>query len=135
MRKEDLTLISELRAKGFDDIANAVMAILENRETQLFDISTRIEEMANRYETLSKALDHFLSTHQEKFQEVHGAFPNEDLQGHRKYHERLLQAADAETKFWNDLKLDLAKKGTWGILIILIGLIVTGLSVKLGFAR
>lgn len=135
MNKEELTLITELRAKGYDAMADAVMSILEARESKMFDLSTKIEESINRYETLSRAMDHFLETHHEKIGEVHEAFPNRDLAGHRKYHERLLAAADAETRFWNDLKLDLAKKGTWSVLVVVIGLVVLGISVKLGFTK
>ncbi|UOF81064.1 hypothetical protein [Caudoviricetes sp.] len=43
-----------------------------------------------------------------------------------------MKAADAEEKFWRELKLDITKKGLWGILIIVLGLILVGLTTKLG---
>lgn len=76
----------------------------------------------------------------EILQELHSlktAFPNgpegeADLIGHRRYHEAKIAAAEAEKAFWQELKLDLAKKGAWGILLIIVGLIVAGLMAKLG---
>lgn len=60
------------------------------------------------------------------------AFPNKDVKGHCDYHDAKIKAAEAEERFWNELKLDLAKKGVWGLLIVLSGLIVIGLTAKLG---
>lgn len=60
------------------------------------------------------------------------AFPD-GVEAHRMSHEAMIKAAQAEEKFWTEMKLDLAKKGTWGLLIILMGLMLAGLSVKLGF--
>ncbi|MDP3322631.1 MAG: hypothetical protein Q8S71_03690 [Hydrogenophaga sp.] len=60
------------------------------------------------------------------------AFPDGDVIGHRKYHEAKIKAAVAEEEFWKDLKLDIAKKGAWGLIVILIGLVLLGISVKLG---
>lgn len=66
------------------------------------------------------------------------AFPEDesgeyDLAGHRRYHDAQIAAAKAEEAFWRDLKLDLAKKGVWAIVLVLIGLLVTGLAAKLGW--
>lgn len=64
---------------------------------------------------------------------LYEAFPDEDVDGHCDYHAAKIRAAEAEEKFWNELKLDLAKKGAWGMLIILLGLVMIGLSTKFGF--
>ncbi len=68
---------------------------------------------------------------------LEGAFPrNEDgtadFEGHKRFHESKIRAAEAEARFWEELKLDIAKKGTWGLLIILLGLLILGLGTKLG---
>lgn len=64
------------------------------------------------------------------------AFPHADdgadFDGHRKAHEAMIKAAEAQEAFWKDLKLDIAKKGAWGLIVILIGLVLLGISVKLG---
>ena len=71
---------------------------------------------------------------------LHGmekAFPkNEDgsldVDGHRRYHESMIDAAKAQEAFWKELKLDLAKKGLWGILVLVIGFAVVGMLAKAG---
>jgi len=55
-----------------------------------------------------------------------------DVEGHRKYHEAMISAATEQAEFWKELKLDLAKKGTFALVIIVLGLITTGILVKLG---
>jgi hypothetical protein len=66
--------------------------------------------------------------------DLHDAFPEGDLAGHRVYHESAIAAKKAEERFWVELKLDLAKKGAWGLMIIFTGLIISGLIAKFGFA-
>jgi hypothetical protein len=65
-----------------------------------------------------------------------GAFPvvdgGPDYTGHRSHHEGLIRAAKAQERFWDELRLDIAKKGAWGLLIILIGLVIFAIQVKLG---
>jgi hypothetical protein len=68
------------------------------------------------------------------------AFPNDeegapDISGHRRYHDDLLRAARAQEQFWNEMRRDLARKGLWSLFIILIGLLVTGIQVKLGLIK
>jgi len=61
-------------------------------------------------------------------------FGNVDTLGHRRYHEEMITAAKAQTKFWEELRRDLIKKGLmWGLLAV-IGLAVTGLAVKTGIS-
>ena len=71
---------------------------------------------------------------------IHRGFPVDadgdvDFEGHRKYHESMIRAAEAQAEFWKELKLDIVKKGVWGLLIIVCGLVLTGLAAKLGFAE
>ena len=71
---------------------------------------------------------------------IHGAFPRDnngetDFDGHREYHEAMIRAAEAQAEFWKELRLDIAKKGTWGLIITIGALIVIGLSTKLGFSH
>jgi hypothetical protein len=68
---------------------------------------------------------------------IKSAFPEDefgqvDVTGHRRYHEEMLAAAKAQTEFWRELKLDIAKKGIWGLLIVIVGLILSGIAVKFG---
>lgn len=57
-----------------------------------------------------------------------------DFDGHRRYHESMIAAATAQEQFWRDLKLEVAKKGVWSLLVVVCGLIVVGISAKLGIA-
>jgi hypothetical protein len=59
------------------------------------------------------------------------AFPDGPLK-HREAHESWIEAKHAETKFWQELKLDIAKKGIVGMLVIILGLLAVGVSVKAG---
>lgn len=63
---------------------------------------------------------------------LYEAFPDGNIVGHRDYHSAKIKAAQAEERFWNELKLDLAKKGAWGILIVMLVLMGMGISAKFG---
>ena len=72
-----------------------------------------------------------------ELRKINGAFARNadgsvDFDGHRRYHESMIAAAEAQTQFWNELKLEIAKKGIWGLLVIICGLVLVGLSAKLG---
>lgn len=82
---------------------------------------------------IEQRLDEILS----EVKRIHGAFPRTDhgdvdFSGHREAHEAMIEAAKAQTEFWRELKLDIVKKGVWGLLIIGCGLIITGAAAKLG---
>lgn len=55
------------------------------------------------------------------------AFPDGAVK-HGEYHQAKINAAKSEEKFWSELKLDLAKKGLWGIITILAGMVILGFS-------
>jgi len=63
---------------------------------------------------------------------LYEAFPNSDVRGHCAYHDAKIRAAVAEEEFWKELKLDIAKKGAWGLLLIITGLLILGLAAKIG---
>lgn len=63
--------------------------------------------------------------------EINRAFPD-GPEAHRVAHEAMIKASVAQERFWNELKIDIAKKGVWGLLIILLGLALTGVIAKAG---
>ncbi len=72
-----------------------------------------------------------------ELRKINGAFAkgpdgSVDFDGHRRYHESMIAAATAQEQFWSELKLEIAKKGVWGLLVIICGLILVGVSAKLG---
>ena len=87
--------------------------------------------------------DHIESQLSEILAEVRAlssAFPQDtqgraDVAGHRQFHEAKIAAAKAEKEFWQELRLELAKKGALAILTVLIGLVMVGAAVKLGIGR
>lgn len=72
-----------------------------------------------------------------ELQMIKSAFPedeygNMDGTGHRRYHEEMIAAAKAQTAFWTDLRNEMLRKGLFGLLVIALGLMATGLAVKTG---
>lgn len=72
-----------------------------------------------------------------KLDQIGEAFPkdeqgNIDARGHREFHEAAIESAKAEEKFWRELRQDLIRKGLWSVLLVVIGLILTGAAVKMG---
>lgn len=73
---------------------------------------------------------------EERLGQINKAFPQidgeTDFDGHRKAHEAMIRAAQAEENFWNDLKAEVIKKGVITLIVICLGLLFTGALVKLG---
>jgi hypothetical protein len=77
--------------------------------------------------TLEEKVDEALSI----LESLTDAFPDGPIK-HRESHEAMIAASRAQEVFWAELKLDVAKKGTWGVLVIILGLILAGICVKTG---
>lgn len=73
---------------------------------------------------------HELQTIKKAFPE--DEFGNIDAIGHRRYHDEMIEAAKAQTKFWHDLRNELLRKGLLWAIIIALGLMGSGLMVKTG---
>lgn len=58
-----------------------------------------------------------------------------DFEGHRRFHEEKIRAAKAEAEFWHELKMEIAKKGLWSLLVVICGLVLVGASAKLGLTK
>lgn len=90
-------------------------------------------EVFQETQQIERRLDEILV----EVRKLHSAFPETergevDFEGHRKYHEEMIKAAQAQTQFWAELRLDIAKKGVWSLLTIVCGLVIIGISTKLG---
>ena len=82
-----------------------------------------------------KAMRSDLRDHEVKEMGWHAeAFPGGDMTGHRKEHEARIAASKAQEDFWRELRLDIAKKGTWVLLVTILGLGVAGFVTKGGIA-
>jgi len=98
------------------------------------DHGTQHETPSER--TLEEKVDLILA----ELKDMRHAFPrtedgDADFIGHRSAHEAMIKAADAQKEFWQELKLDIAKKGVWGLLIVLLGLILAGVGFKTGVIK
>lgn len=87
----------------------------------------------NDNEHLDRRFDEVMA----ELKKIHGAFASNDdgstdFVGHRRFHEEKLRAAKAEAEFWAELKMEIAKKGIWSLLVIVCGLVVVGFSAKMG---
>jgi hypothetical protein len=67
----------------------------------------------------------------ERLETLEQAFPDGPLP-HRSAHEAWIAAKKAEAEFWADLKKEVLKNGTLGLLYLLGALIVVGAAAKLG---
>jgi hypothetical protein len=93
------------------------------------------EEISNQVRAMARVLDDHIAREE---QQRLDAFPNGDVHGHRAAHEAMIEAKQAEAQFWRELKIDVAKKGVWGILVVIVGLVMVGglytVAAKLGIA-
>lgn len=96
------------------------------------------DDQGERHETKEEmSIEHKLDLILDEVRAMRGGFPKNkdgsiDYTGHREYHEKLIEAAEEQTKFWRELRFDIAKKGAWSLLTILCGLVLLGISAKFG---
>ena len=99
------------------------------------------DDQGERHETQEEmSIDHKLDLILNEVKSIRSGFPKNDdgsvdYDGHRRYHEQLIRAAEAQTEFWRELRLDIAKKGAWSLLVIVLGLVSIGLLAKLGLYK
>ena len=55
----------------------------------------------------------------EKLDELRSAFPDEDPEGHRRFHDALIAESEARKAFWSDLRARLLEKGIWAVVVFL----------------
>lgn len=96
------------------------------------------DDLGHLHETPAEtSIDQKLDLILAEMHNLRSAFPKDedgcvDYDGHRKYHEQLIKAAEAQTEFWRELRLEIAKKGVWSLIYVLCGLVAVGISAKLG---
>lgn len=57
----------------------------------------------------------------DKLDELRSAFPGDDPEGHRRFHEMLIAESAARKAFWSDLRGRLVEKGIWAVVVFLAG--------------
>lgn len=98
------------------------------------------EQIVNLSRTDNAHLDRRFDEIMDELRKINGAFTRNDdgtidHTGHRNCHEEMIRAARAQEEFWRELRLDVAKKGIWGILVVALGLLIVGAMVKLGIYK
>jgi len=121
---DEFKLIAAIKDKDFDAIAEHTLIILENRSEMMSQLASQHVSILERIDKLAETVKEF-----EK------GFPDGDVHGHRIYHERLIRNVAAQENFWNGLKSDLATKGLWAVILVVVGLIVSGVGVKMGITK
>lgn len=58
------------------------------------------------------------TNHLERLEEmIKEGFPDGDAEAHRKYHEALIRKAEERTRFYAELRVKLAEKGIWAVIV------------------
>ena len=96
------------------------------------------DDQGDRQETKEEAtVERKLDMILDEIKKLEGAFArNEDgsvdFEGHRKYHEAMIRAAEEQEQFWKELKREIIKKGAIAAIVIVLGLVWVGAQAKLG---
>lgn len=113
-----------LDAQG-DDVRALHAQIQQWRQEERLSMAANHAESKAELEGLKREMMALSST-------VKVAFPGGDVDGHRRYHELLIEREEQRKNFWNGLLLHMAKAGTWaavvGVFLYLLPMI--GASIK-----
>lgn len=120
MGQESLGLSSDAKA-----IIEAVRAVQASQDNARVDLETRYEALQRELIAVQRemlAVSAVMKT----------GFPGGDLEGHRRYHEDVIDRRARSREFWRDILLNTAKGGTWafvvGLFVYLVPLV--GASIK-----
>jgi hypothetical protein len=91
-----------------NEVAAAILAIKD-------DLDQRHSENVTRHLVTDKKVDEAIR----RIDDLHKAFPGGDWEGHRRYHEAMIRRIESRTKLYEDLRVELAKKGLWAVLVVL----------------
>lgn len=107
-----------------DDHVPVIVELLQGLIADVNDLASKVSEIDIRL------LGH-MEREESQISRFLDAFPDTPQQ-HREAHQAMIDSEKERQKFWSELRMDLAKKGLWAILLIIVGLLVTGAAAKLG---
>lgn len=90
-----------------------------------------IRALHDRQESQDRMLAEHIRTEEDTIRGIMAAFPD-GPENHREAHQAMIDAANEQRTFWRELRLEVAKKGVWALLIIVLGLLAAGAGVKFG---
>jgi hypothetical protein len=91
-----------------DEIAAAILSIKD-------DLDQRHSENITRAEVTDRKVDEAIR----RIDDLHKAFPGGDWEGHRRYHEVLIERIEKRTKLYDAMLEELTKKGMWALIIFI----------------
>lgn len=107
---------------GLSSDAKAILAAVE-------ELQAAAERSQNdKYEMLRKEMLALSAS-------VKTAFPDGDMDGHRRYHEILIEEALERKKMRNAIFIHVAKSSTWAVIAGLVVLVWIGLREKMGLGK
>lgn len=54
-----------------------------------------------------------------RIDDLHKAFPGGDWEGHRRYHEAMIDRIEKRTKLYDEMLEELSKKGMWALIVFI----------------
>lgn len=102
-------------------------------EASIIDLLNTILAQQDRFLAQTKELQDQLNKHvSEESAALHAlirALPSKpdgspDVDGHREYHASLIEEAKSRAEFWRELRLELMRKGFWGLMGVLAFLVM-----------
>lgn len=87
-------------------------------------ILQRQDRFMEQHQVLHERLNGHIAEEAAAVQSLARALPSKadgspDIDGHREYHASLIEEAKARAEFWRDLRMELLRKGLWGLLGVL----------------
>ncbi len=113
-------MVAKVLLQAGPDVAPEEAAVIELLNTLLQRQDTAMQQIQN----LQEQVDRHLRDESVALQTLVRALPSKpdgtpDVDGHREYHASLIEEAKARAEFWRDLRMELLRKGLWGLLGIL----------------
>ena len=107
-----------------DQVTALLMAILERQD----NILDKVEGLDNRITENDAKLDGHMHREEGMTKDMLSSLPvrpdgKPDIEGHRSYHQSLIEEAQDRAKMWRELRVEIIKKGTWGVILVLIALV------------
>ena len=113
MTANDITNGGRISVEGSD--AKAIMAALQGMQTTM-----NREHLEN-----SGRLDHLEKNMQDLAKQ---AVPGGDWDGHRRYHEAVIDEMNERKRMWREIRLNVLKLSSWGLIVWMVSLLLNNLK-------
>lgn len=102
---------------------------MDNVENLLTNILNRQNEILNRVNDLEDRFNKYVSMESNALSLLEESIPKRpdgkpDIEGHREFHQEIIEESRERKKLWRELRTELLKKGAVGVALVLWTLIV-----------